>query len=723
MGIMRKFAAAAISGLLLSVGLPNVASAAPSIMEVRLDNRNPKIGDVINWLVDVDCSGLPIQQVMMYVQDPAGVKGWLTNSYRDIKSGTIGTKATVKIPFKITDEASAGNYKVQSVSMTCQNKAGGEYSWSGSLDSISFDLKTGSTSPSTTQPRIEKIELKSPAEVKVAEKIQINLSAIGTGKLNNVNLTLLAPNGVEINKNFNQYGQTPNGEASKRIETTFSFDVDEDWAEGSYRISAINIDGYAGIDLYNPEPDDPNPRNSTSSFARSVSVRAAGPLGQTVTGQPVNGAVSQPSLAAVSVKVINPNPVPVAPPEVVSISLPVEPIPAGTSFNLPISLDGKNAYIYNVNASFSESDNLSRTFSCSAQNLQKEALQKMWDGLILKCETQRTNSPGTYILRSIVLNTTTCNVPANSLYNQENQSCTQSPRMRYTNYNYQNGYGYVVTSPVVKSTLKNPLDELKKVSILAPPALQAPKYTSVTVEANQIKVFYPWTYEVSCDYTSSSGSVTSGTSDKISNVVTISGLKAATKVVLSGTCTALDKAKVSFAETFTTALPPAPVLPSVLSKTINMDSITLILSDLNQEDVDYEVDSTKGSITIAGDSLEITDLEPGESTIVTMTMTDIHGQSASGIIGTFVTEAPPKLLAPVVKLVSKKRNNYVFQFDRTKGITYTSRGVNCVVKISGENISVSNLVVGKTATAFLTATDQYGQKMTTKFLTAKLIAK
>ncbi len=131
MGLIRKFVATAISGLLLSVGLSDVASADPSIIDVRLDIQNPKIGDVVNWLVDVDCSGLPIQQVIMYVQDPTGVQGWLTNSFRDIKSGALGTKATLKIPFKITDEASAGTYKVQSVTMTCQRKSGGEYRWSG----------------------------------------------------------------------------------------------------------------------------------------------------------------------------------------------------------------------------------------------------------------------------------------------------------------------------------------------------------------------------------------------------------------------------------------------------------------------------------------------------------------------------------------------------------------------------------------------------------------
>lgn len=712
----------ALFSLGLLFGNTPVAHAAPSITSVRLDTPNPKIGDVINWLVEVDCSGLPIQQVMMYVQDPSGVRGWLTNSYRDIKSGTLGTKATIKIPFKITDEAAAGSYKVQSVTMTCQNKTGGDYNWSGSLEDISFVLKDGSANPSTSQPKVTLIDVKTPS-VKVGEQILINVAAQGTGKINNLNLMLRSPNGVEIQKYFNQYGQSVSGESSRRIENTFAFTVDEDWVGGNYKIGSIDVEGMAGIDLYNPDSEDPNPRNSTSSFARSVSIRQDINGVKSSTGQPSNGAVTQPSLGDFSITVTNPNPSQISPPEVTKITLTSDPVSAGNSFEMSLGVDGKGAYLYSANLSFSEESNLSRTFACSAPPLQKGSLSKVWDALTIKCETQRTNTAGTYVLRSINLNTTSCNIPIPNLYDQINQSCTQTPRMRYTNYNYQYNYGFVNTNPVVKNLPKNPLDGTQKITLLPASALQAPKYSSVNIESTQIKVSYPWTYEISCDYSASSGKVTSGTNDKIFNVVTISDIKPMSKVILSGTCTAQDKAKVSFTETFTSALPAAPVLPTVLSKQIDMDSVTLILSDLDQADVDYEVDATEGSIVIAGDSVEISELKPGETTTISLTMTDIYGQSASGIIGTFTTLAPPKLEAPIVKLISKKKNNYSFQFNKNKGVSYTSRGVNCVVKISGDNILVTNLVPGKTANAYLTASDDYGQKATTKFLTAKLVAR
>jgi hypothetical protein len=433
--------------------------------------------------------------------------------------------------------------------------------------------------------------------------------------------------------------------------------------------------------------------------------------------------VTQPSLSDFTINVSNPNPVVITPPEVTKILLPNGTANAGETFDVGLAVDGKNGFIYSANANFTNAEDSSYSFSCAAQNLIQNQLQKVWENLVLKCETQRTNAPGVYVLRSINISATSCNVTPNTLYDQSNQGCTQSPRMRNSNYYYQNNYGFVTTSPVVKNSLVNPIDGSQKFALLAAPPLQAPKYTSAVIQATQIKVSYPWTYQISCDYSASSGSVTSGTNDKISNVVTISGLKPKSKVVLSGTCTGQDKAKVSFTETFTTSLPAAPVLPTVLSQKVDLDSVTLVLSDINQSDVEYEVDSTEGSIVIAGDTLEISDLKPGQSTVVTMTMTDAFDQTTSGIIGTFVTQAPPKLENPVVKLVSKKKNNYIFSFNKIKGISYTSRGSNCTVRINGDNITVTSLVPGKTANAYITATDEFGQKATTKFLTAKIVSR
>jgi hypothetical protein len=278
----------------------------------------------------------------------------------------------------------------------------------------------------------------------------------------------------------------------------------------------------------------------------------------------------------------------------------------------------------------------------------------------------------------------------------------------------------VTSVPVIKKSLTNILDGSQKVTLLPPAPLQAPKYSSVVIEATQIKISYPWTYEFSCDYTSSSGKVNGVTYDKIYNIVTITELKPATKVVLSGTCTAIDKSKVSFTEIFTTALPKAPILPTVTSQKSDYDSVMLTLSDLDQEGIEYNLEATAGSFVIAGDTLEITDLEPGESSVLTMTMTDQFGQSTSGIVGTFKAQDPPKLVAPTVTVVKSSKGNYTFTFKRVKELTYSVKALNCTAKLSGDNILISGLVPKKLATAYLNVSDKYGQKVSVKFLTASV---
>lgn len=719
MAYWRETSAAFLSFfLLIALPLPS-AHAMASITDVRLDNSNPKIGESITWLVDVDCAGLPIQQVLISVADPAGVLSYLYSSYIDIKNGNIGSRSTVKIPLKITEEASAGRYSVESVSMTCQNKSGGEYRWSGSLSSISFDLKNGSATPALTQPKIEKLELVSSSTVKVGEKIQILVSALGTGKLNNVSISLRSPNGSEIQKSFNQSGQSPSGEVSKRIETTFEFDVDEDWVPGSYKISQLNVSGYAGIDLSNPDPGDPNPRNTTSSFNRSVLLTLADGV-ETNSGDPLSGTVVQPSLKNFSVNVENPNPTEALPPVVTQITLPQDSTSAGEIFEFSIGVDAKNAYIYNAYATFSLSENLSQTFGCSAEDLRKNPQQKVFETLLLKCQTQRNNPAGRYVLRYVTVSSTTCNIAPSDVYTPENQSCTQTPRMRISHYHYPDNYGYVNSIPVLKKNLTNILDGSQHVNVKPPVPLIAPKYVSVSTETTELKIFYPWTYEYFCDYTSSQGKVTSGTNDKIFNVVAITELKPYSKVVLAGTCTALDKSKVSFTETFTTALPKAPILPSVTSQEADYNSVKILLSDLDQEGVEYDAELTAGSFIIAGDTIEIIGLEPGESAVLTMTLTDQFGQSAAGIVGTFKAQDPPKLIAPKVTLVKSSKGSYTFTFERLSGLTYSVKATNCTARLSGENIFVSRLVPNKLAVAHLQISDNYGQKVSVKFLTASV---
>ena len=167
-------------------------------------------------------------------------------------------------------------------------------------------------------------------------------------------------------------------------------------------------------------------------------------------------------------------------------------------------------------------------------------------------------------------------------------------------------------------------------------------------------------------------------------------------------------------------MPKPPVLPSVISQKADIDSVLISLSDLDQDGIDYDVEVSAGSFIIAGDTLEITDLEPGESSILTMTMTDEFGQVTTGVVGTFTSQEPPKLYAPVVTVVKSSKGNYTFTFKRLKELNYSVKATNCTSKLSADNIFISNLVPGKLATAYLNVSDKYGQKVSVKFLTASV---
>ncbi len=127
--------------------------------------------------------------------------------------------------------------------------------------------------------------------------------------------------------------------------------------------------------------------------------------------------------------------------------------------------------------------------------------------------------------------------------------------------------------------------------------------------------------------------------------------------------------------------------------------------------------ATKGNVVVAGNNLFLSDLKPGQSSVITMKMKDNFGQETSGIIGTFVTLQPPKLTTPVVTLVLKNRSGYQFKFLPDPELSYSVRGINCVTKIRASNITLSGFKVGKTASAYLLVTDKFGQKVETKFFT------
>ena len=720
--LRQRFLAICSLALLFASVSIQVANAATGINNVKLDFKNPKVGQTITWTVDADCGAEQVIQIFVSVKDPLGTSRMMQNSANvmDMKMGKTVARGTFTIPLKITSEANPGLYNVDRVTLNCSKS--GNYDWTQGVDQISFEVQDTGQISSKNQPQLEKLVLLNQGEVKADDVVKLNLVANGPGKLNTVSVALITPQGTEIRQYFTQYGQTPSGEASKKIDTTLQFTVDNDWQSGVYRVSRVDIDGYQGIDLSNAaSPDDPNPGNTTSSFERRVSISASPGKGQQVSGSPISGAVTQPDISLISFTVNNPNAVTPAPPVVSNLSLSSTEVSAGNTFSLQMDVDGAGAYISTVYANFTDVENQSNSFTCNQLNrASADLFPTKYEKLNLTCQTTRLLTPGTYRISNVLAQTTSCKVSLSTYGNAENQGCQSPPKVRSINYVYQNYYQTVYSQPTVKQTPVNILDGKQTVAITAAAPLTKPVYVTPVITSDKVVVRYPTDYTTTCQFSANQGSVAQTTTDKSFLTVTISGLKAKSTVNLSGTCTAQDKAKVSFVDSFTTTLPKPPVLPSVISQKADIDSVLISLSDLDQDGIDYDVEVSAGSFIIAGDTLEITDLEPGESSILTMTMTDEFGQVTTGVVGTFTSQEPPKLYAPVVTVVKSSKGNYTFTFKRLKELTYSVKATNCTSKLSADNIFISNLIPGKLATAYLNVSDKYGQKVSVKFLTASV---
>lgn len=698
------------------------ASAAATIDNLKLDKKNPKIGDTVTWSLDADCGAEKIQQVFISLKDPLGSTQMIQNDMNvmDFKMGKIGTRGSFTVPLKITAEANPGTYAVTSVTLACGG--GSSVGVKDKLDQISFDVQDTGQPYTKTQPLVEKIAILNQGEVKNGDVVKINLVAVGPGKINNVAVWLLAPDGSEIRSYYSQYGQAISGESSKRIDRNLEFQVDNDWQSGTYRISRIEVSGYQGIDLSNgAQPDNPNPANTTSSFGRNVTITYTPAKGQQIYGQPESGAVTQPNLSNYSFTVNNPTAVTPTPPTITNLVMPTNEASAGSTLTLQLDVDGNGAYITNVNANYQPVSGSGQGIYCSQGALsQTELFPTKIEKLVLKCQNPRSQPLGDYRLTNLSAQTTSCKLAPNVLYTSENQYCQEAPRLRNISYVNFNENKQVYTTPTVKGTFPNIIDGLPKLKITSAGPLAKPVSELLAISSDTVKVKYAIDPMTTCVFTSSQGSVSQSSAEKVSIAVVISALKPKSTVVLSGTCTAEDKAKVSFTDSFTTTLPAPPVLPTVTAQEADYDSILITLSDLNQPGIDYDVEVSAGSFVIAGDTLEITDLDAGESSVLEMTMTDEFGQSTSGVVGTFKAKEPPKLYPPVVTAVKNSKGNYTFSFKRLKDLTYSVKATNCAAKISGDSIVVGSLVPGKLATAYLNVSDKYGQKASVKFLTASV---
>ncbi len=706
-------------GLLLSVITPYQSHAANVINSVSIDKKNSySVGETVYWDVDAACTSGAINQLYVSFTDPTGIYQIAnTPGINGKVSGKTTPKGPFKIPLKITAEASPGKYTVQGVSLTCMNGQS-QTSWTDNLDSISFTVLPDGLTPAVTQPQLEKIEMTTPADRKVGDKISIRVIASNSGKINTIWVFLRnQQEGIEVYKHLSKYDSSISGPDTKRIDSTFDFEVGSDWPAGTWTVSKVEIAGYAGIDLSTPWGTDPNPTNSTAVFNRLVSI--ANVPGQNTFGQPASGAVQQADISVIKINVSNDSAVAIAAPEISNVKVSTSVIKAGDSFDMTMDIDGKGANITQVFGSWADKATYNKGgASCYVKDLGTTPFVNQMIGVTVTCKSTRTSEPGVYLMRQLSVYTTSCSGTIRDISSGDNQDCQSQPKQRRTDYLNAYGSSSVNSTPVSKVKMVNPLQSLATLTIEAPGTLTRPGLQSTTTTDSQIVFKFNLDYDLTCTYSANAGVVRSD-GIKGDGSVTVSKVKPVTEVKLSGSCRSSDGQSISFVDIAKTSLPKLPILPIAVNTDADLDSVKITFDELNADGYSYDVSASAGDVLVLGDDVEISGLNPDQSVDVTIKITDAFGQISEGVVTTVKSAAPPLLVKPRVSLVKSTKGNYIFSFTKLPKIKYQIVVVNCVAKIDGEQIQITNLVKKKSASATLVASDSFNQSISNKFFQYK----
>lgn len=130
---------------------------------------------------------------------------------------------------------------------------------------------------------------------------------------------------------------------------------------------------------------------------------------------------------------------------------------------------------------------------------------------------------------------------------------------------------------------------------------------------------------------------TSGTVSIIGNQIKVAELKPGERFTLVVTTTDKYKQSVSTKEIFQADLPSAPRMPSLVSKSLLSNEITLTATQ--QEGSQLIVKSSMGVVSVSGNTIKVTNLSPKTSVTLSAYSVDQFGQSSSVNTRSYVTRA------------------------------------------------------------------------------------
>jgi hypothetical protein len=691
------------------------AQATNVIRSVSIEKRTFGLGETVSFSVEVSCSTGLINQLYVVVEDPIGMTYGL--NARDISPGNpnkTATKGVFQIPFKITEEASPGIYRIDAISLTCRD-SNQAVIWQGDLSKLSFNVNDAGLIPAITQPKLEVIEMVSPSDRSVGETISFRVVASSTGKIEQVNLTLCnKESGTQVFKSYRQIDKSISGPEHRKVERAIEFKVEPDWPEGIWSVCRVDISGRAGIDLSSPSGTDLNSINSTALSTRAVSILNL--PGQSSYGWPTNGQVEQADISKITVNVKNTSKTVMLPPEATNLTLVTTQIRAGEKIQLKVDIDGKGTNILRVWGWWVDSQTFNTDLAnCIIEDLQSNdfAIKPLMTSATLTCKTSRSAKPGLYVLRQLAIQTTSCS--QDEIKSGANkQDCYQNLKRRATTY--MNAYGTlrVESSPEVKDSLSNPLAKLPTLTVTDPGPAIRPLLNSVEATDTSLTFNYQYDSDYKCRYSAPSGEVNFESPKQAGSVIVL-GLAPLKELNLTGTCIANDGQSVTFTDRASTTLPKPPTIPLPTDIEKTLTSVKVSFSTLTVDGNLYEISSSKGSVSQIGDSVLVNGLKPGESISLIMKVSDEFGQTVEGTFPNISTLNPPRLKPPLVTTVSTSKNGYLFTFNKQSTLKYNLSGTNCWASISNNQIKIAKKNIGKKSTCYLEVRDSYNQKVSVKF--------
>jgi hypothetical protein len=691
------------------------AQATNVIRSISIEKSALGLGETLNFSVEVSCSTGLINQLYVVIEDPIGMTYGL--NARGITPGDPNNTATggvFQIPFKITQEASPGTYRTKLISLTCRD-SNQAVTWEGDLGKLSFNVNDAGLIPAITQPKLEVIEMLNPTDRNIGETISFRVVASSTGKIEQVHLTLCnKESGTQVSRSYLQTDAAISGPEYRKVERAFEFKVESDWPEGIWSVCRVDISGRAGIDLSLPSGTDLNSINSTALSNRAVSILNL--PGQSSFGWPTTGQVEQADISKITVNVKNTSKIVMLPPEATNLTLMATQIRAGEKIQLKVDLDGKGTNILGVWGLWVDSQTFNTNLAnCFIEDLQSNdfAIKPLMTSATLTCKTSRSAAPGSYVLRQLGIQTTTCSRDEiNSGANK--QDCYQNLKRRATTYNNAYRLQSVESFPEVKDSLSNPLAKLPSLTVTEPGPAFRPLLNSVDAKDTSLTFKYQYDSDYKCRYSAPKGEVNFESPIQAGSVIVL-GLAPLQELSLTGTCVANDGQSVTFTDKASTTLPKPPIIPLPTNIKKTFTSVKVSFSTLTIGGYLYEISSSRGSVSQIGDSVQVSGLKPGEIISLMMKVSDEFGQTVEGIFPNISTLNPPRLNPPLVSAISTGKNGYLFTFNKQSTLKYNISGTNCRGSISNNLIKIAQKYIGKKSTCYLEVRDSYNQKASVKF--------